>query len=645
MKPESPTPSSHPTCFIGIACCSPASASSPWKASFKIRTTSSPSKPNACSRSSSPKPKPSRTTSTNLSPPESHRHRERKTTDFPAAVSINNQKSTIFSVSRCEIHPSLPRIAHSPNRNRPITTHQQRPNPRHRDPHRTPPYLPIRQHESSQKILILTRCMARLMQWHTNHLISHPHRLVPRSMLGRKNISVILVGKLIALIKRNFQRRIMRLQQHIGNNRPILQLRMLALVPRILMRPHIPPRPAIKSPIFNVRDVVRYQVVAQRIALVDRAPELSRLRIYRNPASGIANPIRVYLQLAIRRIARQNVGPIFLRRMSVSIVDIRSRTYAHKHFLPIRRKRNRTSPMSAPGWQIGDVLRFSARLQISIVIWEANHFVRVANVDPLRFRPRRIKRNPVRTFETLRENFRPFRLTIRSYSPIHANASRIALRQKDVAVRSGLQPSRIIQPRRIQLYLEPRGRHRPRVLRTRHHLRTILRRISRIRLWQILYRNLARRAWHLIAKIREWRVRSCTPHPRPCNFRLRSRRWTGGCLARIGRLARSHRFHISHNLPALLFRQRRPRRHAVILISLGDEPENLTCSDALQFPVNQRRHIARTLSHFSVTSQTITRIDLLPGIYRSRLSCIRILHSFRRRRRIMKRLIGRPRRG
>src|SRR5579864_5455157 len=64
MKPEWPTPSLRPTCFTRIACCWPARNSSPSKGFFKIRTTSSLSKPNECFRSSSPKPKQFRTTST-----------------------------------------------------------------------------------------------------------------------------------------------------------------------------------------------------------------------------------------------------------------------------------------------------------------------------------------------------------------------------------------------------------------------------------------------------------------------------------------------------------------------------------------------------------------------------------------------------
>ena len=58
---------------------------------------------------------------------------------------------------------------------------------------------------------------------------------------------LILGWKLLAFVEREFQRRVVRLQQHIRNDHFIFQLRMLALMPRILMPAHVPPRPAVES--------------------------------------------------------------------------------------------------------------------------------------------------------------------------------------------------------------------------------------------------------------------------------------------------------------------------------------------------------------------------------------------------------------
>src|SRR5271170_3175533 len=68
----------------------------------------------------------------------------------------------------------------------------------------------------------------------------------------------------------------MRLQKHIGSDDLGLQLRMAAQMPRILRAAHVVPGPAVEAAFLNVGDVVRNQIVAEHIALVGGAPELSR---------------------------------------------------------------------------------------------------------------------------------------------------------------------------------------------------------------------------------------------------------------------------------------------------------------------------------------------------------------------------------
>src|SRR5579862_5006863 len=99
---------------------------------------------------------------------------------------------------------------------------------------------------------------------------------------------------------------------------------MLALVARILMRAHIPPGPSVESAFFDVRNVVGNEIVAERVAFIDRAPQLAGLGIDGDSATGITNSVGINLQLAIRGIANKNVGAIFLGGMSVGIVDVRS---------------------------------------------------------------------------------------------------------------------------------------------------------------------------------------------------------------------------------------------------------------------------------------------------------------------------------
>ena len=254
--------------------------------------------------------------------------------------------------------------------------------------------------------------------------------------------------------------------------------------------------------------------------------------------------------------------------MSVRIVHIRRRTHRHKHLLAIRRKIDGARPVATAAGQIGDMLRRAARLQIAVVIRKANHFVGVADINPLRIRPRRIKRNPVRTLQAAGENLHLFRLAVAGHAAKHANAPGIALGQKNVAVGSGPQQSRILQSRGIHLHLESRRRHRPRILRTRHQLGAVVRRWVAYGCGKIFYRDLASRPRLFVAEIGKRRDRRSILQFCRYDFRHRA----SGCAARS--LARRHRLHISHNLPARLFRQKRPGWHPVVLVALGDEPEH-----------------------------------------------------------------------
>src|SRR5580658_9324626 len=116
---------------------------------------------------------------------------------------------------------------------------------------------------------------------------------------------------------------------------------MLALMPWVLMPADVPPRPAVESTFLHVGDVVGNQVVAERVTLIHRAPQLTRLRIHSNPASGIANAVGVHTQRAVRGIAHQNVSAVLLLGMGVGVIYIRSRAHRDKHSLAVRREFHR----------------------------------------------------------------------------------------------------------------------------------------------------------------------------------------------------------------------------------------------------------------------------------------------------------------
>src|ERR1700722_410950 len=208
---------------------------------------------------------------------------------------------------------------------------------------------------------------------------------------------------------------------------------MLAFVPWILMRAHVPPGPAVEAAFLHVSDVVGHEVVAECIALIYGAPEFAGLRIYANTSAGVADSVGIDFQFAMVRIAGQNVGAVFLVGVSVRIVDVGSRADGNKHSRTIGRKFEGARPVTATVRQVGDVLRRSARFEIAIVIRKADYFIGVADINPLRVIARRIKGNSIRMIQALCEYLHLFGLAVLGQAAEDANASGIALRQKNVA--------------------------------------------------------------------------------------------------------------------------------------------------------------------------------------------------------------------
>ena len=106
------------------------------------------------------------------------------------------------------------------------------------------------------------------MQWYSNQLIANANRAIPRAVLSRKDVALILRWKLFAFIKRDFQRPVMWVQYDVRRNRLIFKLRMFALVSRVLMPTHVPPRPAVEATFLDVGNVIGDQIVAETVPFV-----------------------------------------------------------------------------------------------------------------------------------------------------------------------------------------------------------------------------------------------------------------------------------------------------------------------------------------------------------------------------------------
>src|SRR5438445_240090 len=106
---------------------------------------------------------------------------------------------------------------------------------------------------------------------------------------------------------------------------------MLSLLPGVLVRAYVPPRPAIKSAFLDVGDVIGHQIVAECVTFVDRAPEFSGLRIDGQASAVIANTVGVDVEYAIFRTTAQDVGALLLGRIRIGVVNIRQGTDGDEH--------------------------------------------------------------------------------------------------------------------------------------------------------------------------------------------------------------------------------------------------------------------------------------------------------------------------
>jgi hypothetical protein len=111
----------------------------------------------------------------------------------------------------------------------------------------------------------------------------------------------VLGGKLVRLIESDAERRRMRLNENIGRRDPVREIGALGLVARVLMSAKIVPRPTIEGARRDMRCIVRRQVVAEAVTLVDRAPGVAGSRLDCE-ARTIANVSRVNALVPATRI-------------------------------------------------------------------------------------------------------------------------------------------------------------------------------------------------------------------------------------------------------------------------------------------------------------------------------------------------------
>ena len=115
----------------------------------------------------------------------------------------------------------------------------------------------------------------------------------------------------------------------------------------------------------------------------------------------------------------------------------------------------------------------TARLHIAVLVGEAHHRVRVADIDPLWIRAWGIEIDAEGLVQAAGEHRHLFGLAIAGHSSEYPDVAGFRLGHENIAIGSGANDPRIVQPGRVLLHFEARRDLRPCAFRTRHDLGAI----------------------------------------------------------------------------------------------------------------------------------------------------------------------------
>src|SRR6185437_1992068 len=141
--------------------------------------------------------------------------------------------------------------------------------------------------------------------------------------------------------------------------------------------------------------------------------------------------------------------------------------------LAVGRKREIARRVATPRNAANQFFRFAARFEVAVMIREADHGNRVADVDPLGIPTRRIKRDPKWIRKPGREYRRLLRFAILRNAPENADFAGIHFRDEQIAVWRLADLARTVEALRIPLHFKSLGRLRPRTFGLRDDMRAI----------------------------------------------------------------------------------------------------------------------------------------------------------------------------
>ena len=102
-------------------------------------------------------------------------------------------------------------------------------------------------------------------------------------------------------------------KQHVGNNGFVLQFWMFSFMARVLVGTDVPPGPAIEPTFLHMGNVVRNQIISERVPLVYGAPQLTGFRIKGEATSSVANSVGIDPHVCTGWTELEDVSAILFR--------------------------------------------------------------------------------------------------------------------------------------------------------------------------------------------------------------------------------------------------------------------------------------------------------------------------------------------
>src|SRR5262249_6837278 len=123
--------------------------------------------------------------------------------------------------------------------------------------------------------IFVTSVWLTVLKSYSNNFVASWLRTIPGAFKGHKCITAVFCWELLTVVEHQIQDRRMRLEQHVWNNGGFHFFWRALCETWLRVGPDIRIRPSIKGAASDMREVIRWQIVAESIALLNAGIKFS----------------------------------------------------------------------------------------------------------------------------------------------------------------------------------------------------------------------------------------------------------------------------------------------------------------------------------------------------------------------------------